>query len=111
MNKGLLLGGLLATILTASVGRITFNGHSETYYSLPMKKVIQKANNHYGVQNVDWVADDGCKMYGPFVIVAADYGTYPYGTIVGTSRGLGIVLDTHTASDRSLIDIATTWRE
>ena len=111
MNRGAMIGALLATILTASAGRITFNGHSETYYSLPMKRVVARADDRYQTNNVYWIRDDGCKMYGPFVIVAADFGTYPYGSIVGTSRGLGIVLDTHTASDRGLIDIATTWRE
>lgn len=50
-------------------------------------------------------------MYGPFVIVAADWNVHPYGSIVNTSRGIGIVLDTgdFAKADNELIDIAVTW--
>lgn len=33
-----------------------------------------------------------------------------FGSIIETSRGTGIVLDTHTA-DRAVVDIATDWKE
>ena len=55
--------------------------------------------------------EDGVKMYGNYVIVAANQSVYPYGTIVETSLGLGIVLDTGSfAKDNpNQFDIATDW--
>ena len=43
-----------------------------------------------------WVRSDGVKMYGNYVMVAADLSTRPKGTIVETTLGDGIVVDTGT---------------
>ena len=101
---------LLTIILTASLGRITFNGHTETWYDLPMDRVIQTADAMIGVSDMYYIREDGVKMYGPWVIVAAHPSVTRY-TIVQTSLGEGIVLDRHTCQDAELIDIATDWKE
>ena len=99
---------LLAAVLTASAGRIQFQGHSETYYNLNMRKVIQRTNEAFGLGDHYWIREDGVKMYGPWVIVAAHPTVTRY-SLVETSRGTGIVLDTHTSEDKGLIDLAVTW--
>lgn len=99
---------ITAIMLTAAIGRIQFQNHSETWYNLPMQKVTARAKAN-GINGDYWERADGCKMYGHYIIVAADWNLHPYGTVVETSRGLGLVLDTHTAKDRTLVDMAVTW--
>lgn len=100
---------LLAVILTATLGRITYNSHTETWYDLPMDKCVKRAQD-MGIPCEYWVRDDGVKMFGEWVIVAAHPSKTRY-TRVQTSLGEGIILDTHETDDTELIDIATTWRE
>ena len=106
--KGITL--LTAVILTAALGRIQFQGHTETWYNRPMNRIVATAQKR-GINGDYWERADGVKMYGRFAIVAADYKTHPYGSIVETSRGTGIVLDTgeFTKKDPTAIDIAVTW--
>ena len=101
---------LLAVVLTAKLGRITFNGHQETYYNLNMTKVCERAAAN-GIIGEYRETEDGLKLYGDLIICAADFKTHPYGTIVTTSRGLGIVLDTgdFAKAEPETIDLATTW--
>lgn len=101
---------LIAVILTAKAGRITFNGHPETWYDLPMNRIVAKADAHFGLSDVYEVREDGVKTYNGFVIVAADFDKHPYGSLIETSRGTGIVLDTGAFKDRETVDIATDWR-
>lgn len=98
-----------AVVLTAKAGRIVFNNHYETWYNLRMNRVVERADAYYGLHDVYAVRDDGVKTYNGFVIVAADWNIYPFGSVVETSVGTGIVLDTHTAKNRETIDIATSW--
>ena len=100
---------LFAITLTARIGTIQFEGHRETWYNLDMSRVISKADEAVGMSDLYNVRDDGVKCYGPFVIVAADLNLHPRYSFVETSLGTGVVLDTHTASDRETIDIATDW--
>lgn len=95
-------------ILTATLGRITYSGHTETWYDLPMDRVV--ANAQEVIPCEYWVRDDGVKMFGQWVIVASHPSVTRY-TIVDTSLGQGIVLDRHTAGDTELYDIATDWKE
>lgn len=90
-------------VLTPSSGVNMFNGRKETYYNLDMSGVVANAKN-MGIEGDYWVRDDGVKMYGNYVIVAAQMDK---GTIIETSLGTGIVLDYCPAGT---IDIATTWR-
>ncbi len=100
---------LLTIILTASLGRITFNGHTETWYDLPMDRVILNAQQA-GIPCEYWIREDGTKMFGQWVIVASHPSVTRF-SFVETSLGTGIVLDRHTCPDTDLIDIATDWKE
>ena len=100
---------LIVAVLTARMGTIQFNGHAETWYNLRMDRVVERTDQAFGMTDLYWVRDDGVKMYGPWVIVAADWSVHPHYSFVETSLGQGIVLDTHTTDDSELIDIATDW--
>jgi len=88
--------------LTRSSGVNYYNGNKETYYNLDMSGVISNAQS-MGIQGNYWIRDDGVKMYGDYVIVAAQMDK---GTIISTSLGTGIVLDYCPANS---VDIATNW--
>ena len=100
---------LFAIMLTAALGRITYGNHIETWYNLPMDNVVQRAQD-MGIPCEYWVRDDGVKMFGQWVIVAA-HPSIPRYSLVETSLGTGIVLDRHTCQDAELYDIATDWKE
>ncbi|MBO5435366.1 hypothetical protein J6A31_06080 [bacterium] len=85
----------------------------ETYYNLPMKGVIYLMR-HLGYSEDEyeyWVRDDGVKMFGEYVMVAANLDIRPKGTIVETSRGLGMVCDTGDFAENNILqlDIAVDW--
>lgn len=109
MKNGIILA-VVMTVLTARMGVNTFNGHKETWYNLNMNKVVSNADEA-GLCGWYWEREDGCKMYGPFIIVAANQEKHPYGSIVETSLGLGIVLDTgdFAKENDEQYDIAVTW--
>lgn len=111
MRKELIRGiaTLCGIVLTAKLGRIEYNGHIETYYNLPMGKVIERSDEAVGMTDLYNVREDGVKCYGPFVIVAADLSRHERYSLVDTSLGRGIVLDAHEADDPELIDIAVEW--
>ena len=98
---------LALTVLTAAKGVNRFMDHTETWYNLNMKKVVQRADEHFGIRNAYAVRKDGIKTYNGFVILAADKSV-PYGTIIETSRGTGIVIDYHE-TEKDIVDIATNW--
>ena len=97
-------------VLTPSNGRIEGPSGQETYYNLDMSGVlnIMYANGFSGDY---WVREDGCKMFGQYIMVAADLSIRPRGSIVQTSLGWGIVCDTgtFTYSNPYQLDIATCW--
>lgn len=99
---------LLAVVLTAKLGTIQYGDHKETWYDLPMDKVIERTDAAIGMTDLYWVREDGVKMYCAWVIVAAHPSVTRY-SFVETSLGQGVVLDTHTSNDPKLYDIATTW--
>ena len=104
-NKGI----ILAVILTAALGRIQFGNHTETWYDLPMDRVVRQAQQ-LGIPCEYHVREDGVKMFGEWVIVASHPSVTRY-TFVETSLGTGIVLDRHEMPDEDLYDIATDWKE
>ena len=97
-------------VLTPQLGTIQGPSGKETYYNLPMGGVVSIMQ---GIGNYDqyWVRDDGVKMLGDYVMVAANLDVHPRGSLVETSRGTGIVCDTgyFAYSDVNAIDIATAW--
>ena len=105
--KRIIITNLLSLVLTAGLGRITYQGHTETWYNLPMQNVVQRAQD-MGIPAEYSVRDDGVKMFGPWVIVAAHPSKIRY-TLVDTSLGQGVILDTHEMPDEELIDIAVEW--
>lgn len=58
-----------------------------------------------------WVRDDGAKMFGNYIMIAANLELRPRGTIVDTSLGTGIVCDTggFAKDNPTQIDIAVNW--
>ena len=97
--------------LTPTSGINNFNGHTESWYNLPMDGVIQQARN-FGIEGEYWVnPENGVKMYGDYVICACNRDLYPIGSLVETSFGTGISLDTGTFVDwnPTNCDIAVDW--
>ena len=80
-------------VLTASAGTINGPSGKETYYNLNMSGVVSIMRS-LGNTDEYWVRDDGAKMLGNYVMVAANLNVHPRGSIVETSLGLGIVCDT-----------------
>lgn len=83
----------------------------ETYYNLPMNGVI-KIMRRMGNNDKYWVREDGCKMLGNYIMVAANLNVRPRGSLVETSLGTGIVCDTGSFAKRNIyqLDIAVNWR-
>ena len=77
-----------ANALTASGGVYYGPNGKETYYNLNMSGVIDIMRG-MGNNDAYWIREDGAKMLGDYVIVAADLNKYPRGTIVETSLGKG----------------------
>lgn len=94
----------------------TYNGPSgkETYYNLPMDGVIElmRAQGYSEEEYPYWVREDGCKMFGDYIMVAADLNIRPKGTILETSLGTAMVCDTGTfaLSNPTQIDVAVDWK-
>lgn len=96
--------------LNAYDGHVDGPTGDETYYNLPMGGIVDRMHR-MGVEGDYWVREDGVKMLGDFVMVAANLTTHPRGSIVETTLGTGIVCDTGSfAEDHpNRLDIATDW--
>ena len=100
-------------VLTASGGVANGPSGYETYYNLPMGGVVDNMRE-MGYSESDypyWTRDDGVKMLGDYVMVAANVDERPYGTIVESSLGEAIVCDTGGFADEnpSQLDVAVDW--
>ncbi|WP_294729521.1 hypothetical protein [uncultured Faecalibaculum sp.] len=97
-------------VLTPSAGVVQGPSGRETYYNLDMSGVVSVMR---GMGNNDpyWVREDGAKMLGDYVMVAAHLGLRPRGSLIPTSMGMGIVCDTggFAAANPTQLDIATAW--
>lgn len=97
--------------LNARVGTVNGPSGRETYYNLPMSRVVSMMHSR-GYNGDYWVRDDGAKMLGQYVMVAANLSIHPRGSVVPTTLGYGIVCDTggfaHNGSGVAL-DVATNW--
>ena len=96
--------------LTRQCGVFEGPSGKETFYNLPMGRVIQYMED-LGYNYRYWVREDGVKMYGQYVMCAADLSIRPKGTILETSLGKAIVCDTggFTRTCPYGLDIATAW--
>ena len=96
--------------LTAEIGRIDGPSGEETYYNLNMKGCVRRMKR-LGFEGEYWIREDGVKMFGDYIMVAADLSTRPLGTILESSLGQCIVVDTgdFVEDNPTQIDIAVTW--
>ena len=98
------------SVLTASKGVNYYNGNKETYYNLDMSGCVSIMRN-MGNTDEYWVREDGCKMLGNYIMCAANLDIHPRGSLVETSLGTAIVVDTGGFADSNpnQIDIAVNW--
>ena len=91
-------------------GGVFYNdaGFKETYYNLNMSTVVYYMHQ-LGYDYEYWVRSDGVKMFGPYVMIAADLTLYSKGDLIETSLGTGMVCDTGTAIKGYVLDIAVNW--
>jgi hypothetical protein len=96
--------------LSPQTGAVYGPSGKETYYNLDMSGVVSIARNQ-GIEGDYWVREDGAKMYGSYIICACGFDVRPRGTLVETSLGTGICLDTggFAYTDPYQVDLAVTW--
>lgn len=106
--------GVIPTTMNKTRGVAFYDGHLETWYNLDMSVVVRTAQQRIaGMDDAEyWIREDGAKMLGSYIMVAANQEVHPYGSLVETSLGTGIVVDTGLFAtwNREQIDIATDWR-
>lgn len=97
-------------VLSKSKGTVTGPSGKETYYNLNMDVVV-RIMRRMGNTDKYWVRDDGVKMLGDYVMVAANLKLRPRGSLIETSLGTAIVCDTGGFASRNptQIDVAVTW--
>lgn len=97
-------------IINSYVGTVKGPSGKETFYNLPMSGVIAIMED-LGYTGEYWVREDGAKMLGDFIMVAAELGSRPKGTIIKTSLGWAVVADTggFARYNPTQLDIATAW--
>lgn len=104
---------LLADHLTKQKGVHRGPSGREKWYNLPMEGCVEIMRNlGYDEEKYPyWVREDGVKMFGPYVMVAANTVIRPKGTILDTSLGESIVVDAcgEALSETDLLDIAVVW--
>ena len=110
-------------VLNAYVGTVTGPSGKETYYNLDMSGIVSSIQNHTWLWNdiapeyrdnvtgEYWIRDDGVKMLGDYIMVAANLDVHPRGTLVETSLGIGVVVDTggFAGFNAQQLDIAVNW--
>ena len=101
------------SVLTKEIGGNMGPAGRETYYNLPMQGCINKMRSlGYSEEEYPyWIRDDGAKMLGRYVMIAANWKIRPLGTILETSLGWSIVVDTgdFVAEYPYGVDIAVDW--
>lgn len=101
------------SVLTKSKGVVTGPSGKETYYNLNMSGVVRIMRNlgYTEAEYPYWIREDGVKMLGNYVMVAANFNIRPRGTIVPSSLGDAIVCDTggFAHSNPTQLDIAVSW--
>lgn len=94
-------------VLNPEDGINYFYGQLETYYNMDMSGVVEWMHS-LGYDYEYWIREDGVKMFGPYVMCAADYSWMPKGSILETSLGLAMVCDTGEGGPY-WTDIAVDW--
>lgn len=99
--------------ISRSAGSIMGPSGKETYYNLDMS-VCVRVMRRMGFSEAEYpyaVRADGVKTLGGYVMVAANLGIRPKGTLIETSVGTGIVVDTggFARRNKTQLDIAVNW--
>ena len=100
-------------VLTKQAGTVQGPSGKETYYNLPMGGVvsIMRSMGFSQEEFPYWIREDGVKMLGDYIMVAANLNVHPRGSVVPTSRGVGLVCDTGSfaKSNPTQLDLAVSW--
>jgi len=82
--------------ITKEVGGCMGPSGRETYYNLKMDICVayMRELGYDELEYPYWIRDDGAKMLGLYVMCAANWKIRPKGTIIPTSLGDAIVVDT-----------------
>ena len=99
------VNGPMPEHLTRSGGVFYGPSGRETYYNLNMSRCLDIMRS-YGYDYEYWIREDGVKMFGSYVMIAANVGIYPKGSIIETSLGTAIVVDHCPAG---VIDVCVNW--
>ncbi len=99
--------------LSSGAGTISGPSGKETYYNLNMS-VCVNVMRRMGFSEEEYpyeVRSDGVKTLGGLVMVAANLGLRPRGSLIETSVGPGIVVDTGGFAKRNpkQLDICVAW--
>lgn len=95
------------------------SGGKETYYDADcisesgMNGVV-KIMRELGYDEEEYpyyIREDGVRMLGKYIMVAANLDTYPRGTLIETSLGIGIVCDACESAYENIyqLDVAVNW--
>lgn len=97
-------------VLTPYAGSVQGPSGKETYYNLDMSVCVSILKSE-GYEGEYWVRSDGCKMFGDYIMCAANLDVHPRGSLVECSLGTCIVADTggFAVSNPYQLDIATAW--
>lgn len=99
-------------VLTPKLGIVEGPSGKESYYNLNMNGVL-KIMRSIGNNDEYWLREDGVKMLGKYVMVAANLETRPRGSLIKTTLGMAIVCDTgdFVKKDPTQLDIAVGWKK
>lgn len=98
------------SVLCKKRGAIQGPNGRETYYNLDMTGVL-KIMNDLGYEGTYWVREDGVKMFGDYIMCAADLNIHPRGSLVESTLGMCMVCDTgaFAIEGNTKLDIAVNW--
>lgn len=96
--------------LSSSRGSVIGPSGKETYYNLDMSGCIN-VMRRMGNNDRYWIRNDGAKMLGNYIMCAANLSVHPKGSIVPSSLGDAIVVDTggFAAQNANQLDLAVNW--
>lgn len=103
------------TKLAPGIGTVYGPTGKETYYNQDMSTLVSWARDA-GFDEANWpywIRDDGCKMLGDYIMCAANLDHFPRYSLVESSLGWCIVVDTgdfiYWPEGWNWLDIAVTW--
>lgn len=113
LSRGMVTGVNEEDHITKERGGCMGASGRETYYNLNMSKCVSfmRELGYSEEEYPYWIRDDGAKMLGLYVMCAANWKIRPKGTIIPTSLGDAIVVDTgeFVADFPYGVDLAVDW--